>query len=508
MQVTDWLYRAAELYPTRIAVEDASDGRCFTFMELNLRASRFADVLANEHKLAMGSRVAILSHNRPEYLEVLYGCAKAGAVLVCLNWRLMADELLPIIDDCAPSLLVYEPEFAAVAAAIHDAHSECVLLPLDADGGYEHALANARSTAAEMPARDMNDIWHLLYTSGTTGKPKGVLQTYGMVLVNGVNTLLAGKVVQGDVFLNVLPFFHTGGLNLYTNPILMTGGTVIIMRRFDAAATIARLGRDVTSLFGVPAIYLQLAGHPDFANADLTRVRNLSIGGAPVPPSLAEAFARKGVVIAPSYGMTEAGPTIFAADIATAAAKPLSVGKPVGLAQIRIIDAMGEEIRDTARGELMIGGPVVTPGYWNRPTATAESIRDGWLSTGDIACRDADGDVFVVDRKKDMYISGGENVYPAEIESILYGLPGVAEAAVVGVPSEKWGEVGLAVLVAAKGDRISSDEVLLACRSKLAGYKVPHFVRVIDALPRTPSGKVEKHKLPMLLQLNDMRSVT
>lgn len=507
MLITDWLHRAAERHPARIALEDAFNGRKLTYADLNRRASCFATLLVEEFKLHPGDRVAILSHNRPEYLEVLYGCAKSNTVLVCLNWRLAVGELSSIMDDCSPSVLVYESQFGVAANAIAAIHPNCALLVIDEHGGYEDMLSAAAPASNEMSPRSTDDAWHLLYTSGTTGRPKGVIQTFGMVFVNAINALLAGKVCSGDIFLNVLPFFHTGGLNLYTNPVLMVGGTVVIARRFDAAAAIARLSKDITSLFAVPTIYLTLASHPDFEAADFGAVRNFSVGGAPVPPRLAKIFARKGAVIAPGYGMTEAGPTIFAADLETASVKPLSVGKPVGLARTRIVGESGMEVIGSQPGELFIGGPVVTPGYWNKPDATTNTICDGWLKTGDVAYRDADGDVFIVGRKKDMYISGGENVYPVEIENVLQGVPGVAEAAVVGVPSEKWGEVGLAVLVAAKGCRIAEDDVLSACRSQLAGYKVPHFVQVVDALPRTPTGKVEKHKLAGLASSNNVEAI-
>lgn len=494
MQVIDWLRRAAEQYPERVALEELETGTRRTYAEFDERVARLGWMVKEHYRLSKGARVALLSQNRAAHLELVFACARAGLVLVPLNWRLSSSELLAIVQDFEPSLLVYADDFAAVAAWIAE-RTNCIPIALDESQGYEAMVSTAAGAISTMAPRSSDDLWMLLYTSGTTGQPKGVMQTFGMVYVNAMNTFVSGKVAPGDVHLNVLPFFHTGGLNLYTLPVLMSGGTVIIARRFDPSATLKRLSCDVVSIFGVPAIYLALTTHPDFATVSFPHLRNLSVGGAPIPSNIAEAFATKGIVVAPSYGMTEAGPTIFAADLDTAARKPTSVGKPVGSALVRIVDLDGRELVGEAKGELHIGGPVLTPGYWRRPDATQEAIQNGWLSTGDIAMRDTTGDIFIVDRLKDMYISGGENVYPAEIENFLYKLPNIAEVAVIGVPDQKWGEVGLAVVVPKQDMEVSSEQVRSACSTHLAGYKVPRYVRIVDALPRTPLGKVEKHKL-------------
>lgn len=494
MLVTDWLRSAADHHPQCVALEEIATGERLSYAELDLRVGRIAWSLQERYRLPKGARISILAQNRFAHIELLFAGARAGLVVVPLNWRLAAGELCAIVQDFQPSLVIYEPEFSAIAVSVTEG-TDCVRLALDDPQGYESLQSEAKGTIATMAPRPDDDLWMLLYTSGTTGQPKGVMQTFGMVYVNATNTLITNKVAPGDVFLNVLPFFHTGGLNLYTLPVLMTGGTVIIERRFDPAMTLTRLSRDVDSMFAVPAIYLTLANHPDFPGTRFQRLRNLSVGGAPIPPAIGEAFAAKGIVVAPSYGMTEAGPTIFASDAQTAARKPLSVGKPVGASLVRLIDEAGSEIEHAGRGELQIAGPVVTPGYWNRSDATRETIKEGWLSTGDVAVRDTDGDIFIVDRLKDMFISGGENVYPAEVENFLYDLPDVAEVAVIGVPDTRWGEVGLAVVVPRPGNIIEPDRLRAACRAQLAGYKVPQHVRIVDSLPRTPSGKVEKHKL-------------
>ncbi|WP_420997186.1 acyl-CoA synthetase [Cupriavidus sp. 30B13] len=515
MYVVDWLHKHARHMPDKIALVDAESGRAVTYRQFDERASRFAEYLGGLG-LAPGSRVAVLAHNSPDYFEMLYGCAKAGMVMVCLNWRLPEAELLPILRDCAPAVLVAGDGFLATAAALSRALPLRAVLHLaddesaDVPGGwteYEAVLASASGRLIEMPCRDEHEIWHLLYTSGTTGRPKGVIQTYGMVFFNAVNAMLANRITRDDVFLNVLPFFHTGGLNLYANPVLHAGGTVHIMRQFDAEATLRKLGakaagdagegegEGITMFFAVPAVYLFLSQHPGFAAADFSRIRNMSAGGSPVPRPLLEAYLAKGVTICFGFGMTETGPTVFVCDEATARRKIGTIGKPVGSMLARVVDALGRDVAPGERGELLIKGPGVTPGYWNLPEATAAAIRDGWLHSGDIAYMDEEGDYYIVDRAKDMFISGGENVYPAEVENALFQLAAVAEAAVIGVPDARWGEVGMALVVARPGLGLDAEAVLAHCRATLAGYKVPRHVRLIEALPRTPSGKVEKHKL-------------
>ena len=516
MFVVDWLHKQAQHHPDKLALVDVASGRSFRYRDFDERASRFAEWLREHWRLAPGDRLAVLAHNGSDYLEMLYGCAKAGVVMVCLNWRLPAAELQPIVDDAAPAAFVCSEEFVPVARQVFQGLPGLVCGTHAADWpAYESALAAASGEVVEMPTRGMDETWYLLYTSGTTGRPKGVIQTFGMAFFNAVNAMLATKLSGDDVLLAALPFFHTGGLNLYANPILHAGGTVVIQKQFDAGEAIRWLdgrgragagearegGRGVplpiTQFLGVPAVYLFISQHPEFASACFAAMRHWSAGGSPMPLALLEAYAAKGITICFGFGMTETGPTVFIPDDATARAKPGSVGKPVGSMLTRVVDRAGRDCGPGERGELLVRGPGVTPGYWRNPQATAEALRDGWLHTGDVAFFDDDGDFWIVDRVKDMYISGGENVYPAEIENLLYRMPGVAEAAVIGVPDPRWVEVGLAVIVPAPGAQLTEEAVREYCRAGLAGYKVPKRVRFVDALPRTPAGKVEK---PLLRQ--------
>jgi fatty-acyl-CoA synthase len=508
----DWLAKQSELRPEKTALVDVASGRSFSYAEFHLRASRFAEFVQAEWRLQPGERVALLAPNSSDYFEILWGCAKAGVVLVCLNWRLAVPELEYIVQDSQPRALIFDTAFAAQAAQLQ---STCRLehflrLGGPADGApapqegrppadahapapdYEAALAAASGRPLVMPPRRLDDLWHILYTAGTTGRPKGVLQTYGMVFYNAVNIGLPLDLTSSDVTLNLLPTFHSGGLNMYANPTFHVGGTALIQKAFEPAETIRLLSTRATAFFGVSAVYLFLSQHPDFEKTDFSHMRSWGAGGAPIPTSLLQLYYDKGIQIRFGFGMTETGPTVFIMEDNFPLSKLGSVGKPQLHVDVRIVDRQGRDLPPGERGELLIKGPGVTPGYWNQPEATAQAIDDGWLHSGDVAVRDEDGYYYIVDRWKDMYISGGENVYPAEVENVIYQLPQVAEAAVIGVPDPKWGEVGRAVVVLRPGQELSEAELIAHCQASLARYKVPKTVVFAPALPRNPAGKVVK----------------
>ncbi|MCX7172420.1 MAG: AMP-binding protein, partial [Proteobacteria bacterium] len=450
--------------------------------------------------IGKGDVVAILTPNLPEFAYCLMACGKIGAIMVCLNWRLSVEELRGIVADAQPSAVIFGPEFDSAGMALADAFGISRRMVLDAPragvAGYADSLASVSGADVVMPWRSATDIWYLLYTSGTTGKPKGVIQTWGMAFINAVNGMLATGLRREDTLLSVLPFFHTGGLNLYMNPVVMCAGTTVIMRQFDVDKTMELLEGSITVMFGVPAIYLFLSQHPRFAAADFSRVRSWACGGAPIPKSLLEQYLAKNVTICFGFGMTETGPTVFLTDEATARRKVGTVGKPVMYVETRVVDSQTRQtLAANQRGELLLRGPGITTGYWNNPTATANSFEDGWLCSGDIAYFDDDGDYCIVDRSKDMYISGGENVYPAEVENVLFQIEGVAEVAVIGVHDDKWGEVGKAVVSLKPGAQLSAEAVIAHCKARLAGFKVPKSVVFVPALPRNAAGKVEKHRL-------------
>jgi fatty-acyl-CoA synthase len=489
--VFDIAAKRAALTPDRIAFTEIETDARRTYAELDDRVARCAAIL-RRLGVAPGDRVAILSHNDIAFFEILLACGRAEAILVPLNWRQPVPELLPILKDCAPKLLLADAEHDAIAREL----AAALGLRLVARRDYDAEIAAAQPALAET-AWPAERIWYLLYTSGTTGVPKAVIQTFGMAFANYVNIGQAIDLVSTDTTVNFLPLFHTAGINLYTLPVLIAGGTSHILKKFEVGQVIdALIAGRCTKFFGVPAIYQALALHPDFERLDFSRVRHWACGGAPLPLELIRRFAARGIKVCNGMGMTETGPTVFLMDAAHAEAKIGSVGKPQILSEVRVVDADGRDLGVDEAGELLIRGPNVTPGYWNNEAATrAAFLPGGWLKTGDVAKRDRDGYYFIVDRIKDMFISGGENVYPAEVERAIYTHPAVLEVAVVGVPDARWGEVGAAYVLAKPGATLDAQELGAFCRKLLAGYKVPKHIEVVDDFPRTAAGKIQKHVL-------------
>lgn len=493
--ITDLVAARAALTPDRPAMEELMSRRRVTYRMLDAGAAQAAGAL---EALGVGAedRVAVLCRNRIAFFELLLGAAKLGAILVPLNWRAPAPELQPLIDDAAPTVLVYGAEDEAVARSLGGAKLRHVGLDDLGPEGWE-ALCAAAAPAPGRPRWPTAQCWYLLYTSGTTGAPKAVVQTYAMALANYVNLRQAIALGPDDVTLNYLPLFHTAGINLHTLPTLIAGGLSLVLPGFDAAQTLALVveGR-LTAFFGVPAVYQQLALTPGFDTADLGAVRSWSCGGAPLPDALVHVYAAKGVRVCNGYGMTETGPTTFLMDAARVLEKVGSVGRAQLLVEAKAMRADGAPAAIGEDGELWLRGPGITPGYWRKPAETAAAFtEEGWLKTGDLARQDRDGDWRIVGRAKEMFISGGENVYPAEVENVLALHPDILEAAVVGAPDPDWGEVGVAFVMARPGRAVDPSALDAFCRSRLAGFKAPRrFVPVSD-FPRTPAGKVRKHLL-------------
>ncbi|NND44864.1 MAG: long-chain fatty acid--CoA ligase [Xanthomonadales bacterium] len=492
----DFLAKRAELGPDDIAFEDLPSGGQTTYFELHLRASRAAALL---QKLGVGpgDRVGILCRNRVEFFELLFACARARAILVPLNWRMPAAELRPLLDDCGCRCLLHGSEDAATLREL--ALNDLVVLGLDDHGAEGYPVRRDRQQPEDAHHDWRSDEpWYLLYTSGTTGRPKAVIQTFGSALANYINISQGMGLRGGDASLNFLPLFHTGGINLTTLPGIIMGARALVMPGFDLDQVIELIaaGR-LDTFFGVPAIYQAIALHPKFEELDLGRVRCWACGGAPMPDRLFTAFAERGAVVLNGMGMTETGPTAFLMDPAHAAEKIGSVGKPQLLTAVRLVDPEGRDVPPGDVGEIWFAGPGITPGYFGQAEATAEALVDGkWLRSGDLGRQDKDGYYYIVGRLKDMYISGGENVYAAEVENCLNGHPAILESAVVGVPDAQWGEVGFAHLLLRPGARMPDVQELVAyCRQHLAPYKVPRqFVRV-EEFPRTAAGKIQKHLL-------------
>ena len=491
--IPDLLRKRAELGPERLAMRELLTGNQVTYAQLDLRAARSAGLLASVG-VEPGDRVALLCRNRIEFFELLFACAKLGAILVPLNWRMPAVEIQPLLDDCAAEVLLFGKEDAGVAADLSTAHR----LNLDsaADDGY--AAMRERSEPAYRPFWPETECWYLLYTSGTTGKPKAVIQTYRMAMANYVN-ISQGMGLRGDdTTVNFLPLFHTGGINLVTLPALLDGATVLVLPGFDVdqIATLLVDGA-VDSFFGVPACYQALSLHPRFGEMDLSRVRTWGCGGAPLPDNLIKAFLTRGARVCNGMGMTETGPTVFLMDADNVQDKIGSVGKPQLLSSVRLAGPDGNEVSTGASGELWFSGPGITPGYWQREEETRRALVDGtWLRSGDLGRKDEDGYYYIVGRLKDMYISGGENVYPAEVENELAQHPDILEAAVIGIADEKWGEVGEAWILPRPDHDLPDDATLRQwCRERMAAYKVPRAFKTVREFPRTAAGKIQKHLL-------------
>jgi fatty-acyl-CoA synthase len=486
----DLIAKRAMLGGDRVALEDAATGRTLTYAGLDARAGRAAATMA-ALGIGEGDRVAILSRNRLEFFEILFGCAKLGAILVPLNWRMPPAELEGLIADAEPSLLIHGAAEGPAAAALPP------LPRLDLDGDYEQRLAAAplRPWRARWPAQG---IWYLIYTSGTTGRPKGVIYTFRMAIANHVNIGGAIRLTGADTTLAFLPVFHTAGINLHALPTLIAGGRAMVMDGFDADRILALIeARRIDTIFGVPTVYQGLLEHPRFAAAPLDSVRHWGCGGAALPDAIARACRDLGIRLCAGMGMTETGPTAFLVDPADAWTRIGSVGRPQLLCSARIVGKDGREAAAGEVGELQFAGPGVTPGYWRNPEATAAAFTpDGWLISGDLARRDADGIFWIAGRHKEMFISGGENVYPAEVENVLSAHPAVVDAAVLAETDPKWGEVGRAfVQLAHDGSRPAPGELQAFCRARLAPYKVPRRFDYVAEFPRTSAGKIQKHLL-------------
>jgi len=490
----DWISHHAGRRPRQLAIHDLQTGRKFSYADLDARIGRLTAALA-ARGVEKGDRIALLAPNCAEYFELQFACGRLGAIMLPLNWRLTVSELEYILGDSSPKLLIHDKGFAAQAAALSQN-------PLEIDhdrpdGAYERALAGAGPAPPPVPLTH-DDIGMVMYTSGTTGHPKGAIITHGMVFWNCVNLGIPALITPETVQLVVLPLFHTGGLNCYANPVLHAGGSILIMRNFDPGAALDCLSDPalgITHFFAVPAPYQFMMQHPKFADADLSRLRIAGVGGAPCALSILETWTARGVPLVQGWGMTETSPAGTMLDAADAIRKLGSAGKAMMHTAIRVVDDEGRDVPAGGIGELLIKGPNITPGYWNNPAATERSFTDGWLHTGDAARLDEEGFVYIVDRWKDMYISGGENVYPAEVENVLFQLAAVADAAIIGVPSERWGEVGMAIIVRKPEQDLAEGDVIQHCLARLAKFKVPQSVAFVDALPRNATGKVLKREL-------------
>jgi fatty-acyl-CoA synthase len=508
MYIGDYLGRRAIYSPEKLAIIDAGKHPEWrlTYRQMNERANKFANYLRGIG-VGKGDRVAIFARDGVEHLDCFFACAKLGAIHTALNWRLHWREAEQIVQNTMPNVLIYSDDFKDAIAELQNAlrNSPFAIRNLLHSGGngipgstpFETALQSGAATPVTCETLAAEDIAALIFTGGTTGLPKAAQVSHRMIAWNTLNTVIH-DVTHDDIYLNVFPMFHTGGLFVYTLPQVIFGGTTILIRQFDPALVLLLIEKEKVTIFGgVPAMYQMMTQAQNWAQADLSSLRFCTSGGAPLPVPLVEKYTKeKDIRFKQGFGMTEFGPGIFALAPEDAIRKAGSIGRPNFYVDARVVDDDNQPLGPNEIGELVLKGPSYSSGYFNNPEASKDTVDvDGWFHTGDLAKYDDEWYFFIVDRKKDMFLSGGENVYPVEIEKALYQHPAVHMCAVIGVPDAKWGEVGKAVVVLKPGTKATEQELLDHCSANLARYKVPHSIVFVDALPISSAGKILKREL-------------
>ena len=496
----DWIGRWGKSFPEKEALVDAIRNRRYTYGQLTRDVNRLAHFLQSGLGIKKGDRVAALSLNRAEYITLFFAASRLGAILVPLNIRLAPQEFVYYLEDSSPQALFFDEDHQSIAeglkAKVKLAHYVC----FDASDTVGQSLPAVWDSLPEEPLPEIpisaSDPQLIIYTSGTTGLPKGVILTYGMITWNAINTNLGWDLRSDDRTVLHSSLFYTAGWNVFTLPLFHCRATNVLVRGFDADLILNLIEREhLTLFFGVPTMFQMLIESPRFAAADFSSIRFMVSGGAPMPRKIFETMkAVKGVHLWEGYGLTEVGPNNFLAN-----GKLGTVGHPMPHVDLKVLDADGRELPSGQEGELLLRGDHMCAGYWKKPEATAEAIRGGWFHTGDLARIDEDGHVAIVGRKKDMIISGGINIYPAEIEKAIEAHPQVAAAAVIGVPDEKWGEVGKAIIELKPGGALLFEDLQRFLGDRLGKFKIPRYMTIVRELPRTAaSGKIQKFILKNL----------
>jgi len=481
----DWLKRWNLYSPHRIALKDGDSNRSISYQQLFQMACHVAHNLKQNYKIERGDRVVLLAQNELESVVLFFALHRLGACLVPINFRLTAREVTHIVNDSQPKLIVTQEAYTSLVSNID---LQKVMLDQKSDLFTQNSSSHIEFHATE------NSVAMILYTSGTTGAPKGAILSHKMLFWNSINTTMRLNITEYDSAVIFLPLFHTGGWNVLLTPFMHRGATIILLKKFDAKQVLQVTSDEgCTLLFGVPTTMSMMAHHPDFAATDLSKVRYAIVGGEPMPLEAIRVWNKKGIPIRQGYGLTEFGPNVFSLGEEFAEKKIGSIGFPNFYVNTRVIKEDGTECQANEIGELCLNGPMMMTGYWHNEKATRETIINDWLHTGDLVKFDDEGFYYVVGRKKDMFISGGENVYPAEVEQVLSQIPQIREVAVIGVPDPKWGEVGKAYIVASEPLQI--DVIVEHCLKNLAKFKVPKHFEFRDSLPKSDSGKILKRLL-------------
>lgn len=492
----DWLKRWNMYSPKNIALKDIPSNRAVTYSELYIFAQRIAEHFLERFNIQHGDRVAVLSKNDWRFVPLYFAIERLGACLVPINFRLTAREIEHILNDAEPKLFLYQKEWSKEIKELdHVCPDNCWLM--DGPDSFSHWLDQTRNQPADIQRfADENDPSMILYTSGTTGAPKGAMITPKMIFWNSINTSMRLNLTQEDVHISFLPFFHTGGWNVLLTPFLHRGARTLFLDKFDPDLILDLCEKEnCTILFGVPTMMDMMSKSPKFEKINLKELRYAIVGGEPMPLSLIRTWEQKGIPIRQGYGLTEFGPNVFSLNEEDSIRKIGSIGFPNFYIEAKVVDENQAEVPTGEIGELILKGPTCTPGYWRNPEASQTLNRNGWLHTGDLVKKDEENYFYVVGRKKDMFISGGENVYPAEVEQFLRSHEKINDVAVIGVADEKWGEVGKAFIVLKKTQEASAEEILNYCTGKLAKYKIPKHYRFINELPKGDSGKILKRLL-------------
>lgn len=502
MDLSDLIARNAAFTPDKPAI--IFEGKALSYAAFAARIEQAARALRDEYRVSRGDRVAILSLNRPDYLVLLYACARLGAMLVPLNWRLAAAEQLFILSDASVKVLVLERAFAEILPALESRLPEAGVVGLDFSpprGSEFNTLLTRARDDGRNPRSDLTCPLLIVYTSGTTGRPKGAVLRQEALLWNGVMSQHMHGLTSEDHVLTVLPFFHVGGLNIQTTPALQFGATVTIHPRFTPDATLSAIALERPTLTVlVPAIIQAVTEHPGWASTDLSSLKAIATGSTIVPPHLIERFVARGVPVLQVYGSTETCPIAIYTRLGSDLSRVDSTGLPGLCCEAVVIDDAGVELPPDTVGEIAARGPNVFSEYWGNPEATREVLRDGWYRTGDISHRDSDGYFWVHDRKKNLIISGGENVYPAEVERVLLEHPDVSECGVIGRPDPRWDEVPVAFVIRRAGCLVEAEQLRAHVLTQLARFKVPRDIVFVDDLPRTALGKVQHFMLRQLAE--------
>jgi fatty-acyl-CoA synthase len=484
----DWLKNRAQMTPNKRAVVDGETKETWNYSQINIRANGLASYFKSLG-IKKGDRVALLSPNHICYFDLYFACEKIGAIFVPLNWRLSKNEIDYIFHNCTPSFLFFHPEVAMLTGGF-----QSPLIDVTSEE-YEQIVTQGASFSPESPISNEEPL-AIIYTGGTTGRPKGVVLTHQSIFCNTTNTVFSWNLNGNDTTVTFLPMFHTGGLFALTMPLLQIGGTVVIGRKFEPNQVVPVLNKEAcTIILLVPTMHHVLTQSDAFKQTTFPSMHTFLSGGAPCSHVIYDAYAKKGLTFKEGYGLTEAGPNNFYIDPKDVPLKPGSVGKPMLYNEVKLITASGEEVGIDEVGEIVIKGYHVFDCYWNNVEQTRETKINGWLYTGDLGKKDKDGYYYIVGRKKEMIISGGENIYPLEVEHAISEHSKVSEVAVVGIPDDKWGEVVTAFVVPLKNTDLEIEELKLFCSEKLGGYKIPKRFIVLEGLPKTHVGKIDKKQL-------------